>query len=120
MKWLDRHQARQSFDRRFTARQMTEKHLQTCDTLLERTQGDLAMIQSAARLRNRLDETTNRLGLVENLIWSNPGHVRQAGGDSAVNLGTLRRAFTASSEPASRPGYLEHSTPPVCFFLTIA
>jgi hypothetical protein len=35
---------------------MTENYLQTCDTLLERTQGDLARIQSAARLRNRLDE----------------------------------------------------------------
>jgi hypothetical protein len=35
---------------------MTENYLQTCDTLLERTQGDLARIQSAARLRNRLVE----------------------------------------------------------------
>jgi hypothetical protein len=41
---------------------MTENYLQTCDTLLERTQGDLARIQSAARLRNRLDETTTPIG----------------------------------------------------------
>ena len=112
MKWLDRHQARQSFDRRFTARQMTEKHLQTCDTLLERTQGDLAMIQSAARLRNRLDETTNRLGLVENIIWSNPGHVqtggvlcsrypgRDAGSELAVKARRKVARFTAESPPA--------------------
>jgi hypothetical protein len=60
-----------TFDRRFAARQMTENYFQTCDTLLERTQGDLARIQSAARLRNRLDEKQTRLGLVENLIRSN-------------------------------------------------
>jgi hypothetical protein len=41
---------------------MTEKYLQTCDTLLERPQGDLARIQSAARLHNRLDETTKPIG----------------------------------------------------------
>jgi hypothetical protein len=57
----------------FAARQMTENYFQTCDTLLECTQGDLARIQSAARLRNRLDEKQTRLGLVENLIRSNLG-----------------------------------------------
>jgi hypothetical protein len=33
IKSLDHHQVRQSFSRRFTARQMTENYLQTCDTL---------------------------------------------------------------------------------------
>jgi glycosyltransferase involved in cell wall biosynthesis len=72
LKWLDRHQVRQSFDRRFTVRQMTENYLQTYNMLLERTQRDLARIQSAARLRNRLDETTKPIGLVEKVIRGNP------------------------------------------------
>jgi hypothetical protein len=51
---------------------MTENYLQTYNMLLERTQRDLARIQSAARLRNRLDETTKPIGLVEKVIRGNP------------------------------------------------